>query len=299
MKTSEQQLARALGWFSAGLGVVSLAAPGRLTRFIGLRDTPGTRKVVRAIGAQELSAAGGIFSMGKPAPWMWSRVAGDVSHLALLGRALTTGKIRPARTVTAVAAVAGVAALDAVTARRLSGSRGGTLEATGTTTINRPPQEVYAAWRDLERLPTFMWHLESVTAGADGRSHWRAKGPAGTTVEWDAEIIDDVPGERISWRSVEGARVPNRGEVRFQAAPGDRGTEVVVTLSYDPPAGAAGVQVAQLFGESPTQQLADDLRRFKQVVEVGEVVRSDGSPDGSRVQRQWHQEDGQPRGDVA
>lgn len=294
MKTSEQQLARGLGVLSAALGVASLAAPGRLSRLVGLQDTSGTRKLLRGIGLQELSAASGIFSMGKPAPWMWSRVAGDLSHLTLLGRALATAQNRRGRTIAATAAVAGVTALDAYAARRLSGSEGGTLEARATITVNRPVEEVYAAWRDLERLPTFMWHLESVRVDGD-RSHWTAKAPLGRTVEWDAEVVDDVPGERIAWRSLPGATVANHGSVRFRAAPGDQGTEVAVELTYEPPAGAAGAQVAQLFGEAPSQQLRDDLRRFKQVLETGEVVRSDGSPDGSRVQRQWHQEDAQPK----
>lgn len=299
MKSSEQQLARGLGWFSTGLGVALLVSPRRIARLVGLRDTPGTRRLLRGVGVQELSAAGGIFSMGKPAPWTWARVAGDVSHLSLLGRALVDPRNRRGRTVAATAAVAGVTALDALAARRLSGSHGGALEATATVTVNRPHDEAYAAWRDLERLPTFLWHLESVTVDAGGRSHWKAKAPAGRSVEWDAEIVDDIAGERISWRSLPGATVPNRGTVRFRPAPGDQGTEVTVELVHEPPGGAAGVQIAQLFGESPTQQLHDDLRRFKQVLETGEVVRSDGSPDGTRVQRQWHQEDGQPKQVVA
>jgi uncharacterized membrane protein len=149
-----------------------------------------------------------------------------------------------------------------------------------SVTINRPRHEVYQFWRDLERLPEFMIHLQSVTTGADGRSHWVAKAPGGT-VEWDAEITEDEPGELLAWQSIEGSEVANGGSVRFADAPADRGTEIHVTLQYDPPGGSAGAMVAKVFGEEPSQQLLDDLRRFKQVMETGEVVRSEGSLAGA------------------
>jgi uncharacterized membrane protein len=139
-----------------------------------------------------------------------------------------------------------------------------------------------------------MYHVESVSTTGDRRSHWVAKGPAGTTVEWDAEVVDDLPGQRIAWRSVEGASVESSGSVRFRPAPADQGTEVYVELQYSPPAGALGAVVAKLFGEEPGQQVGDDLRRFKQIVETGEVVRSDGSPLGSRTQNQTRQQDAHP-----
>jgi len=146
--------------------------------------------------------------------------------------------------------------------------------------VNRPRHEVYEFWRNFERLPGFMIHLEAVTVGGNGRSHWVANGPAGR-VEWDAEMTEDRAGEVIAWRSLEGSDVPNGGTVRFTDAPADRGTIVQVDLHYDPPAGKAGAAVARVFGEDPSQQLRDDLRRFKQVMETGEVVRSDGSLAGA------------------
>jgi uncharacterized membrane protein len=122
-----------------------------------------------------------------------------------------------------------------------------------------------------------MRHLESVSVGADGRSHWVAKAPAGRTVEWDAETTEDVPNERIAWRSLEGADVRNQGSVEFAPAPGGRGTEVRVTLEYDPPFGKLGSKIAMLFREEPGQQVYDDLRHFKQVMETGEIVLSDAT----------------------
>lgn len=150
-----------------------------------------------------------------------------------------------------------------------------------SVTVNRPRAEVYRFWRDLENLPGFMHHLESVRNTGDRQSHWVVKAPGGTHVEWDAEIVEDTANELISWRSLPGGGVDNRGSVRFKEAPADRGTEVQVELEYDAPAGSAGALVAKLFGEEPNQQVRDDLRRFKQVMETGEVVRSDGSPEGA------------------
>jgi uncharacterized membrane protein len=144
-------------------------------------------------------------------------------------------------------------------------------------TVNRPVDEVYGFWRNFENLPRFMFHLESVRVTGDGRSHWKAKAPAGTSVEWDAETTEDRPNERIAWRSVADAGVPNTGVVRFVQAAGGRGTEVHVDLAYEPPAGKVGQLVARLFGEEPGQQVEGDLRRFKQVLEIGEVTQSDAS----------------------
>lgn len=169
------------------------------------------------------------------------------------------------------------------------------VQVTKSVTINRPRQEVYDFWRDLQNLPRFMQHLESVTAGPGPRSHWVATGPAGTTVSWDAEIVEDRPGELLAWRSIDGATVPNAGVVLFDDAPGDRGTELRVEVRYDPPGGTAGATVAKLFGEEPGQQLRDDLRRFKQVLETGEVVLSDGSREGAG-QGYWKQRPAQPLG---
>jgi uncharacterized membrane protein len=153
--------------------------------------------------------------------------------------------------------------------------------ATKSVTITRPRDDVYQYWRDFENLPTFMQHLLTVTVDGNGRSRWVAKAPAGATVEWTAEILEDRAGSLISWRSIAGSDIQNEGSVRFVDAPADRGTEVRVELAYDAPAGSAGALVAKLFGEEPGQQLRDDLRRFKQVMETGEVVRSDGSLEGA------------------
>jgi uncharacterized membrane protein len=138
-----------------------------------------------------------------------------------------------------------------------------------STVINRPREEIYAFWRSFENLPRFMDHLEAVQVLDDRRSHWVARGPAGTRVEWDAEIHNEIANELIAWRSLPGSEVDHAGSVHFTPIPND-GTEVRVILRYDPPAGKVGAAVARLFGEEPSQQVAEDLRRFKQVMEAGE-----------------------------
>jgi len=125
-----------------------------------------------------------------------------------------------------------------------------------------------------------MRHLESVEDLGGGRSRWVAAGPAGMRVEWEAEIINDVPNETIAWRSVEGSQIDNAGAVRFQPAPGDRGTEIRVTLEYNPPFGKPGALIAKLFGEEPQVQIDEDLRRFKQLIEAGEFPTIEGQPTG-------------------
>jgi uncharacterized membrane protein len=207
--------------------------------------------------------------------------------LTLLGSALTADDARRGRTAAATAAVLGVAALDVLagqelerdsatgTATRRPGARG--IRVMKSITVNRPPQDVYDFWRHFENLPRFMRHLESVESLGDGRSRWRAKAPAGTTVEWEAVITDDRPNELIAWRSVEGSDVWNTGAVRFRPAPGGRGTEVHVNIRYDPPGGVVTSALTKLFREEPGQQVRDDLRTFKQVMETGEVVRADAT----------------------
>jgi uncharacterized membrane protein len=148
-------------------------------------------------------------------------------------------------------------------------------------TINKDPMELYRYWRDFENLPKFMDHLQSVTKLDDKKSHWVVTAPAGHTVEWDAEIINDEPGRLIAWKSLENADVDNAGSVRFVPAPGNRGTEVKVVIDYIPPAGRVGAFVARLFGENPQQQIQEDLRHFKQIMEAGEVPTTEGQPRGT------------------
>lgn len=149
-------------------------------------------------------------------------------------------------------------------------------------TIMRPRDELFAFWRDFSNLPRFMKHLRGVTVVDDKRSKWVAKGPAGKDVAWDAEVINEVPNELIAWRSLAGADVDNAGSVRFVDAPGEgRGTEVRVVLDYIPPAGLLGKWVAMAFGEAPETSVKEDLRRFKQLMEAGEIPTIEGQSQGT------------------
>ncbi|GMU19984.1 MAG: hypothetical protein AMXMBFR13_00850 [Phycisphaerae bacterium] len=156
----------------------------------------------------------------------------------------------------------------------------GTIHVERSMIINRPPDEVYRFWRDFTNLPRFMQHLQSVEVQDGRRSHWITKAPAGTTVEWDAEVIHEIEDDTIAWQSVGETNVPNAGSVRFLPADGGQATEVKITLNYDPPAGKFGDIIAKLFGEAPDQQVRDDLRRLKQLLEAGETATIEGQPRG-------------------
>ncbi len=143
-------------------------------------------------------------------------------------------------------------------------------------TVGKSPEEVFRFWRHLENLPRIMRHLESVEVEDDRRSHWVARGPAGSTVEWDAEIINERPNELIAWKSVDGSDVDTAGSVHFRRAPSGQGTEVRIHLKYDPPAGRLGAGIAWLFGASAAQQIDEDLRNFKQVMEGNESFPGTG-----------------------
>ncbi len=149
-----------------------------------------------------------------------------------------------------------------------------------TFTINRPAQELFSFWRNFENLPRFMRHLESITVTDQMRSHWVARGPLGIRVAWDAELINEKPNEMIAWRSLENSQVNSAGSVHFRTAPGQRGTQVIVLMRYDAPGGAAASTIASLFGQSPDQLIQGDLRRFKQLMETGEIPTTAGQPMG-------------------
>ncbi|MDX2151124.1 MAG: SRPBCC family protein [Bryobacteraceae bacterium] len=279
-------IATGLGWFSIGLGAAEVIAPGSVARMAGIRTGPGSQKIIRSrlYGMREIAAGAGILSQNQRAPWLWSRVAGDLIDIATLAGALASGRNDRKRVAYSLAAVAGITALDVVTAQELS--RTGFSAANGSAlqtlrmksiTVNKPVEEVYAFWRNFENFPSFMPHLESVRSTGDRRTLWRARGPMGRIVEWEAEITEERPNECIAWHSLEGSDVANSGSVRFERAPMDRGTVVRVQIRYTPPAGRFGATVAKLWGNDPEQMLDRDLRTFKQIMETGEVVHSDAS----------------------
>jgi uncharacterized membrane protein len=146
--------------------------------------------------------------------------------------------------------------------------------------VYRPVDEVYRFFRDFKNLGRFLSHVKDVRETDENHSHWFVRGPGGMELEWDAEIIEERPNELISWRSIGSPDVESAGSVRFEKAPGERGTFIRVSLNYLPPAGALGAAIAKLFGEEPEKQIKDDLRRLKQVLEAGEIATTEGQPAG-------------------
>jgi len=196
------------------------------------------------------------------------------------------------RTVTLMAFVAAVAAVDvAVSLRRPTPSRVRSraqayefLEQSAI--IDKPPSECYAFWRDLRNLPRFMTMLTAVEDLGSGKSHWVLNGPAGAHLEWDAQITRDEPGRLIGWRSLPNSHLAHAGVVRFEPAPGDRGTVVRIVAHYQPLMTFSGKQFARVLHSNPDARVREDLRRFKQLLETGEVATTAGQPSGPRSDKQ-------------
>jgi uncharacterized membrane protein len=285
----ENRLVNGLGWFSIGLGLAEVLAPDTFSELIGIRPKSKNRTVLRFYGVREMAAGVGILSRSRPGGWLWGRVAGDVLDLSSLGSALTSRDADPTRVGLATAAVLGVTALDVYCAQQLSRTYDGAADTNQSNAtdgsqkvrksiiVNRPPDEVYRFWRNFSNFPSFMSQLESVEVLGTNQSRWKGKGPGGQTVEWIAEITADEPNTRLAWRSLAGSDVENSGSVRFEPAPGGRGTFVRVEWQYRPPGGIVSATVAKLFGQEPGQQIERDLHAFKQVLETGEVTQSEAS----------------------
>ena len=286
--SQEARLAFGLGWFGIGLGLAELLVPRRFARTIGVPYEH--HRLIRAMGVREIANGLGILIWPSASAGVWARVAGDMIDLACLGAAFTSARANRSRLATTAAAVAGAAAVDFICAQQLTRgmtTRDGSTPVGVTLTINRSREDLYEAWRNFTNLPRWMKHLKSVEVMGDRRSHWVASGPAGSTVEWNADISEDRPNEMIAWRSVEGSDVDHSGVVRFEPAPGNRGTMVTVEMRYAPPGGTLGSAVAAWFGEDPAQSIKMDLRRFKQVMETGEVITTEGQSAGRPDSISW------------
>jgi len=281
-------LARALGWFSLGLGFAQIAAPDKVAQLIGVDDDDETIAVMRVLGVREIASGFGILTQPKPAPWLWARVGGDAMDLALLRRALSSPRADHNRVAAATAAVAGIAAVDALCGTRLTAEadtpdqteampQSGEVHAKAAITVNAPIAEVYAFWEGFRNLPRFMGDFASVDVSSDRNSIWSLTAPAGITLKWDVEIADATPNQRITWQTAAGTTLVASGEVRFRSAPGGRGTEVVFDATFNPPGGELGKKIAGVFAEALGAKIGSDLRRFKQLVELGEIVHSDDS----------------------
>jgi uncharacterized membrane protein len=293
-------LAQGLGWFSIALGAAAVLAPRTLGSLAGVGR--GTGSLMRSIGIRELANGVGILNQRNPAPWLWSRVVGDVVDLAVLATGLRADNPGRGRAAFSFAAVAGILALDTLAASHLTKHAGHPLVsgvaaptdlyfetsiATGKT-----PEECYRFWRNIENLPRFMAGLQSVQALDERRFHWVARGTDETPLEWDCEITEDRPGAALAWRTLNGAAVPNAGSVIFEPVPHGRGTIVRLSIHYSPVDGQLTGALAKLLRQDPQSKVHEDLRRFKQLLENGEIATTNGQPTGrrsfiGRAARRW------------
>jgi uncharacterized membrane protein len=293
-------LAQGLGWLSIALGAAAVLAPRTVGSLAGVGR--GTGALMRSTGIRELANGVGILSQRNPAPWLWSRVVGDVLDLAVLATGLRPGNPGRGRAAFSFTAVAGVLALDALAAAHLTKHAGDPLVsgvaaptdlyfetsiATGKT-----PEECYRFWRNIENLPRFMDSLRSVQALDERRFHWVAKGSGPRPLEWDCEITEDRPGAALAWRTLSGAEVPNAGSVIFEPLPHGRGTIVRFSVHYSPVDGQLTAGLTKLLRQDPQSKVHEDLRRFKQLLESGEIATTHGQPTGrrsfiGRAARRW------------
>ncbi|HST69109.1 MAG TPA: hypothetical protein VLI94_05575 [Solirubrobacterales bacterium] len=269
----DARIAEGLGWFSLGLGAAQLLAPGALNRLAGIRDDAAARLAQRFVGVREVGAFAAIMAdRPRPVLPLWSRVGGDLLDLALLARAWDRKRESAPRLALTIANIAGVTGLDIYAAIRHTEAErrrepraegegkapgGGPVQVKAAVTIRKSREEVEPAWRTFE---------------ADGGlSGWRS----------DAAEAGKGDGDGVA-------------HLRFVEAPAGQGTEVHAGLSYEPTAGKVGELLAKALGDDPAQKVKDDLRRFKQVVETGQVVRSEAKPDGTRTTTPLKERPAQP-----
>ena len=270
-----ERISRGLGWFSVGVGIAQILAPRAMARITGV---PAPASLVVLCGLRELACGVGLLTQEEPAPWIRARIAGDALDLAAFGAAALVPGTHRTRLGLAAGAVAGVTALDVYCARELGlrGKRRAPRHETISIHVDRAPAELYAFWRDFANLPLVMQHVRSVEVIDATRSRWVSAGPPRSRVQWEAEIIDDLPGRRIAWRSVDDSVVFNAGSVQFAGVP-EGGTRVDVELLYDLPEATLGVALARLVGFDPAQEGRADLEAFKNALE------SRKNPDNPRL----------------
>ncbi len=281
------RLGVALGWLGVGIGIAELLAPRAFAQTTGL---PARPRVMRAMGVREIVTSAGILLQPNQSGWRWSRVAGDMLDLSLLAWISRGHQDRRLTTMTAL--VAGLTALDSLAAydswhhrvvrRDVRRDTHGVIRIHKSLHIQRPVEACYRFWRNFENFPQFMQHIEAVQVVDATRTHWRVRAPLGQHVEWTAELFSDIPSQQLAWRTLKGSAVEHTGVVRFLPALNDKSTRLDIEMSYHAPFGKAGVMLAKIFGGDPSQQIDDDLRRFKQLIETGEIATTAGQPAGRR-----------------
>jgi uncharacterized membrane protein len=285
--SSAPPAARSLGILSLALGAGALLMPGPVARMSGLQRH---RRLLPLVGLRELAAGIGLLSSRNPTPWLWSRVVGDGMDLAvILSSLLSPGNSRRTSAAVTAAVVAAITAVDARESLRSSHSNAASTTGaapdalvSASVIVGKSPEECYEFWRDPTNMTRISPMIESVTVLDERTSHWHITSPLGNRIEWDSKVTGEVPGERISWRSVDGGGLYHAGVVRFERATGNRGTLVSTSVHFRVPGGPAGVGLAKLLGANPRSEVREDLRRFKQLLEAGEIPTTRGQPSGRR-----------------
>jgi len=286
----QTRLTRFLGWFSIGLGMAEMVAPHMIARISGTRDRG---PLIRAYGLREIAVGAGILTRQDPGPWLWMRVAGDVVDLASLAGGSRPGK--RIATVGAIAAVAGVTALDILSAQRESDPDRAvpkpahdTERAEASVIIRRSPEECFEFWSNVENFPRFIPEIRSVRPTGEKTSHWTAGFEGHSSqIEWDSETTADPATRRITWQSIPGSNIYVTGEATFEPAPGGRGTVVRVQLDFDHPGRTLTAPASRMVGKHPEQIMYKSLRRMKQLLEVGEIITTEGQSAGRRGSVTW------------
>ncbi len=280
------QMAKALGWFSLGLGLAQVAAPRQVAQLIGLPGDEEDQRVMRLVGAREIASG-----VRHPGSGQTHALVVEPSRRGCHGpgacsrSAMDSPRTDKDRVATATLAVLGITAADLLASTRMTAEpnapyqamQARDVHATAAVTVQAPINEVFGYWDGFQSLPRFMSDAASVQITGDRQSHWRLSAPAGLSLEWDAQITDSRPNEEISWRTADGASVTAEGVVRFRTAPGNRGTQVIFDARFSPPGGELGKKIAQPLADALGTKIGNDLRRFKQLVELGEIVHSDDS----------------------
>jgi uncharacterized membrane protein len=267
--------ARGLGWFSIGLGLAETLASRPIARWLGARN----ENCVRLCGLRELAVGVGLLSSRKPAGWLWARVVGDAIDLALLGDLLESRRRRSHENVASAAvAVAGVTALDAWCAWQLSRRVVKPEHVVRSITIGRPAAELYEHWLDPHWLAQIMGHVATVVPAGPRRTFWTLKIPGGKSLSWHSEIVDEKPGHLLRWHADERDPIISDGVVRLEPAPAERGTVVTLNFRIAPRGGRAGNIASHLLGPVPEALTMRALRRFKSLVETGEIPTLEKNP---------------------
>jgi len=278
---------RGLAILSLVLGAGGSFMPGAVARLSGLETH---ERLLPLVGLRELAAGVGLLTSRNPTPWLWSRVVGDGMDLAvILASLMNRGnprKLSAAITMAVVAAITAVDARESLQRTQVGAqSRGSTAPdglASASVVIARTAQECYEFWRDPTNMTRISPLVESVTVLDERTSRWCIRSPLGRRIEWDSKVTGETPGERISWRSVDGGGLYHAGVVRFERATGGRGTLVSASMHFRVPGGTAGLGLVKLLGTHPQSEIREDLRRLKQLLEAGEIPTTRGQPSGRR-----------------